>query len=67
MVFYNINTVPVDKTTFNDMIKFCNDNEIVYYVSKRNDKSHNYYHYINVDNNVVMVAMVKLFLKTKRK
>lgn len=62
MVFYNINTVPVDKDTFDGTVKFCDDNALAYCVSRRNDKSHNYYHYINVNNDVLMVVILKKLL-----
>lgn len=62
MVFYNINTVPVDKDTFDGTMKFCDDNALAYCISRRNDKSHNYYHYINVNNDVLMVVILKKLL-----
>ena len=36
MVFYNINTVPVDKDTFDGTVKFCDDNALA---NRRRNKS----------------------------
>ena len=66
MVFYNINSVSVDKDTFNDAISFCKDNLVVCDVSERK-KSNNYYHYLVVSNDILIVVLLKNLIELKTK
>ena len=66
MVFYNVNSVSVDKDTFNNAISFCRDNSVAYDISEWK-KSNNYYHYIIVSNDVLIVVLLKNLIELKAK
>lgn len=66
MVFYKINSVPVDKDTFNNAISFCKDNLVACDVSEWK-KSNNYYHYLVVSNDVLIVVLLKNLIELKTK
>ena len=66
MVFYKINSVSVDKDTFNNAISFCKDNLVVYDISDWK-KSNNYYHYMGVSNDILIVVLLKNLIELKTK